>query len=53
MSIGVQMIARGDIDARGVVSPETAIAPAPFFAELRKRGIEIHEQLEELPVKQN
>lgn len=53
LSIGVQMIARGDIDVRGVVPPEAAIAPAPFFAELRKRGIEIHEQLEELPANHN
>jgi lysine 6-dehydrogenase len=46
LSIGAQMIARGDVKARGVVTPETAIEPGIFFAELRKRGIEIHERLE-------
>jgi hypothetical protein len=35
---------------KGVVSPETAIDPQIFFAELRKRGIEIHEQVEEYHV---
>jgi lysine 6-dehydrogenase len=47
LSIGVQMIARGDITARGVVPPETAITPEIFFGELAKRRIEIHEQVEE------
>lgn len=48
LSIGAQMIARGDITARGIVPPETAIPPEPFFDELRKRGIEIHERVEEI-----
>ncbi len=48
LSIGVQMIARGDIAARGVVPPETAIPPELFFGELGKRGIEIHETMETL-----
>lgn len=42
LSIGAQMIGRGDVKVRGVVPPETAIDPAIFFGELRKRGIEIH-----------
>ena len=46
LSIGAQMIGRGDVEARGVVPPETAIPPDIFFAELAKRGIEIHERLE-------
>jgi len=50
LSIGVQMIARGDVKARGVVPPETAIDPDIFFAELRRRGIEIHERVEEYHV---
>jgi lysine 6-dehydrogenase len=50
LSIGVQMIARGDVKARGVVPPETAIDPDIFFAELRKRRIEIHERVEEYHV---
>lgn len=47
LSIGAQMIARGDITHRGVVPPETAIPPELFFSELKKRGIEIHERVEE------
>ncbi len=46
LSIGAQMIARGDVKVKGVVPPETAIDPEIFFAELRKRGIEIHERVE-------
>jgi saccharopine dehydrogenase-like NADP-dependent oxidoreductase len=46
LSIGVQMIAAGDISARGVVPPETAIPPQKFFAELHRRGIQIHEVVE-------
>jgi len=44
LSVGAQMIARGDVTVKGVVPPETAIDPEIFFAELRKRGIEIHEE---------
>jgi lysine 6-dehydrogenase len=47
LSIGVQMIARGDISVKGVVPPEIAIDPQIFFSELEKRGITIHEHLEE------
>jgi saccharopine dehydrogenase-like NADP-dependent oxidoreductase len=47
LSIGAQMIARGDVEARGVVPPETAIDPDIFFRELAQRGISIHEQVEE------
>ena len=48
LSIGAQMIARGDVKARGVVPPETALDPDIFFAELAKRRIEIHERVEEV-----
>jgi saccharopine dehydrogenase-like NADP-dependent oxidoreductase len=48
LSIGVQMITRGEVEVRGVVPPETAIDPGIFFAELRKRGIEIHQRIEEV-----
>lgn len=48
LSIGVQMIASGDVTVRGVVPPELAISPELFFHELSRRGIEIHEQVEEL-----
>ncbi len=46
LSVGAQMIARGDVNVQGVVPPETAIDPAIFFSELHKRGIEIHERVE-------
>ena len=48
LSIGVQMITRGDVTVRGVVPPETAIDPEIFFQELARRRIEIHEKIEEL-----
>jgi saccharopine dehydrogenase-like NADP-dependent oxidoreductase len=41
LSIGAQMIARGDISARGVLPPETVIEPEFLFKELEKRGITI------------
>jgi lysine 6-dehydrogenase len=47
LSIGAQMITRGDVGVRGVVPPETALDPGIFFGELRRRGIEIHERVEE------
>jgi lysine 6-dehydrogenase len=50
LSIGAQMIARGDVKVKGVVPPETAIDPHIFFIELRRRGIEIHERVEEYHV---
>jgi saccharopine dehydrogenase-like NADP-dependent oxidoreductase len=46
LSIGGQMIARGDVDVRGVVPPETAIDPIIFFEELKLRGIKIGEEIE-------
>jgi saccharopine dehydrogenase-like NADP-dependent oxidoreductase len=46
LSIGAQMIARGDVDVRGVVPPETAIDPLIFFDELKLRGIKIGEKVE-------
>ena len=46
LSIGAQMIVRGDVDARGVVPPETAIDPSIFFDELKLRGIQIGEKVE-------
>ena len=38
-SIGVQMILRGDINKRGVLSPAKDVPRDIFFSELRKRGI--------------
>ncbi len=50
LSVAAQMIARGDVAVRGVVPPELAIDPLIFFRELGRRGIEIHEQIEEYHV---
>jgi len=41
MSIGAQMLARGEIKAKGVLPPEMTIEPEPFLAQLAKRGIEV------------
>jgi saccharopine dehydrogenase-like NADP-dependent oxidoreductase len=38
-SIVAQMLIRGAIDARGVLPPEAAVPPAPFFAALAGRGM--------------
>jgi hypothetical protein len=32
------MLAAGEISARGVVPPEVAVPPEPFFRQLRRRG---------------
>ena len=40
-SIAMQLLARGDITARGVVAPEQAIPVEPFFLELQRRGMSI------------
>ncbi|MFQ5408364.1 MAG: saccharopine dehydrogenase family protein [Anaerolineales bacterium] len=40
-SIGAQMILRGDIAERGLLSPATDVPTAVFFDELRKRGIAV------------
>jgi len=48
LSIGAQMIANGEITARGVLPPESVIEPDPFFAELERRGIKISMKVEEL-----
>jgi len=48
LSVGAQMLARGDVKEKGVLSPEACIDPTIFFAELAKRGIIVHEKLEAL-----
>jgi len=45
LSIDAQMIARGDIEARGVLPPESVINPKIFFAELERRGITIKQKV--------
>ncbi len=44
-SIIAQMVARGEITARGVVPPEQCVPLEPFIKELRKRKIDIHESI--------
>jgi lysine 6-dehydrogenase len=46
LSVGASMIARGDVTARGVLPPESAIDPEIFFAELAKRKLMIEYKVE-------
>jgi saccharopine dehydrogenase-like NADP-dependent oxidoreductase len=48
LSVGAQMITAGDVTAKGIVPPESALDPDLFFAELDKRGIKIEENFQEL-----
>lgn len=50
-SIGAQMLARGDIKAKGVFAPEGCVPVEAFRAELRKRGIDFHETAEKAHTK--
>jgi lysine 6-dehydrogenase len=45
-SIGTQMILRGDISRRGLLSPLTDIPVPKFIAELRTRGIRVERRVE-------
>ncbi len=47
LSIGAQMLARGEAGGPGVLPPEQAFKPEPFFQELARRGIEIEETIVE------
>ena len=47
LSIGAQLLAKGQVKGRGVLPPEQAFDPQLFFAELAQRGIIIHEKVEE------
>jgi lysine 6-dehydrogenase len=49
LSIGAQMIASGKglTKKKGVVAPEGAFDPLEFIKELAKRGIKVHERIEE------
>jgi saccharopine dehydrogenase-like NADP-dependent oxidoreductase len=46
LSIGAQMLARGEIKAKGVFAPEGCIDPEAFLAELKKRGAVLYETAE-------
>jgi hypothetical protein len=41
------MIAMGKVKTKGVVAPEGAFDPVEFIKELAKRGIRVHEKIEE------
>ena len=43
LSVVAQMLARGEIKQTGVMPPETAVNPEPFFKEITKRGVGITE----------
>jgi lysine 6-dehydrogenase len=45
LSIGAQLIASGQVTARGVVPPELALPTEPFFEALSERGITIEETI--------
>jgi saccharopine dehydrogenase-like NADP-dependent oxidoreductase len=47
-AIGAQFLAAGRVAATGCVTPERAFDPAEIFAELDRRQIKIHEQLDVL-----
>jgi saccharopine dehydrogenase-like NADP-dependent oxidoreductase len=40
------MIAKGNVESKGVFPPEGSLDPIEFFNELSKRGIQIHEKME-------
>lgn len=44
-SIVAQMIGRGEVSAKGVLSPVLHVPPPRFREELQRRGIEVHEQV--------
>ena len=46
-STGAQLIARGRVKTKGVVAPEGAFDPLEFIGEPAKRGINVHEEVEE------
>ncbi len=47
LSVGAQMIATGQIEAKGVRPPELAFPSGPFFEALARRGIIIEETIED------
>ena len=40
-SIAAQMLASGEITARGAVAPENAVPPERFFRHLKRRGMTV------------
>ncbi|WP_372008697.1 saccharopine dehydrogenase family protein [Paenibacillus chitinolyticus] len=48
MAIAAVMIAEGQVNGAGILTPEEAFEPQAVFAELEKRGIRIHQDTEVL-----
>jgi len=46
-SIGAQKLARGEAERTGVIAPEACFEPVAFFRELERRGITVHEKVDE------
>lgn len=47
LSIGAQMLAKGQGIPKGVIAPESAFDPASYIKELAKRGIKVEESKKE------
>jgi saccharopine dehydrogenase-like NADP-dependent oxidoreductase len=47
LAIGAELIATGQVSARGVVPPERALPVRPFFEALAQRGITVEETIVE------
>jgi len=45
MSIGAQIISKGQVKDTGVIAPELAFDPEKMFNELEKRNIIVHKEL--------
>ncbi|AZU62805.1 saccharopine dehydrogenase family protein [Neobacillus mesonae] len=48
MAIATEIIAKGLVKKTGVLIPEEAFEPTMIFEELKKRGIHVHEVIEEI-----
>jgi len=46
LSIVSQMLARGEIEQKGVLPPETVVKPKAIIAELSKRGLNVSETIQ-------
>jgi len=46
LSIVSQMLAKGEIEQKGVLPPETAIKPKAIIGELSKRGVNVNETIQ-------
>jgi len=46
-AIGAVMLAKGEVDTKGVIPPE-CLQPQPILREIEKKGIKIHETIQEI-----